>query len=66
MTAHDPIAEQLAEDARRFTRLMRGEYARLCAANAATMPAPKKPSKAERLQARGMSPTDARRVALWL
>ena len=66
MTARDPIAEQLAEDARRFARLMRGEFARLAAANAAAMPRPKQPSKAEQLAARGMRPEDARRVALWL
>ena len=62
----DTIADQLADDARRFARLMRGEFLRLAAINAATMPGPKPPSKAEQLVARGLSPAQARRVALWL
>ena len=62
----DPIADQLADEARRFTRLMRGEFARLAAINAAKMTALKPPSKAEQLVARGLSPAQARRVALWL
>ena len=63
----DPIADQLADEARRFTRLMRGEFARLAAINAAKMTALKPPpSKSEQLVARGLSPAQARRVALWL
>ena len=62
----DPIAEQLADDVRRLARVMRGEFVRLAAEQAARLPRPKPPTKAEQLVARGFSPAQARRVALWL